>query len=103
MWPYLKVSKRTGGEIIIPYSGLFSRRLYFANFARAEPILENQNREKMWRRRGSVSPFVKLLFANNRLFAKYKRLENESTAGADASVEAIPHACLAYTVAYSLC
>ncbi len=47
----------------IPYSGLFSRRLYFANFAKAQPILEKK-KKLMWRRRGSVSPFVKLLFAN---------------------------------------
>ncbi len=34
----------------IPYSGLFSRRLYFANFAKAQPILENKNLERqlMW-------------------------------------------------------
>ncbi len=34
----------------LPYSGLFSRRLYFANFAKAQPILENKNleRQKMW-------------------------------------------------------
>ncbi len=34
----------------IPYSGLFSRRLYFANFTKAQPILENKNLERqlMW-------------------------------------------------------
>ncbi len=43
----------------------------------------------MWRRRGSVSPFTFREQELNWLFAKYKRLENESTAGADASVEAL--------------
>ncbi len=54
----------------IPYtSGLFSKHLYFANFAK---IKLNSNVEEAQ----SVSPFVKLLFANKNLFVKYKRLEN---------------------------
>ncbi len=63
--------------VYISRISLFSTRLYFANFARAQPILEIKilNVEEA----RSVSPFVKLLFANkklNWLFAKYKRLEN---------------------------
>ncbi len=40
------VEKTCACTVYIPYSGLFSRRLYFANFAKAQPIFENKNLER---------------------------------------------------------
>ncbi len=69
----------TFGEI--PYSGLFSRRLYFANFAKAQPILENKNLERqlLWEEAWFNISIREITFREqelNWLFAKYKRLEN---------------------------
>ncbi len=68
-------------SLCIPYSGLFSRRLYFANFAKAQPILENKNLERqlMWEEAWFSISIREITFREqelNWLFAKYKRLEN---------------------------
>ncbi len=67
----------------IPYSGLFSRRLYFANFAKAQPILENK-RQLMWEEARFSISIREITFREqelNWLFAKYKRLENNPLYG----------------------
>ncbi len=71
---------------ILPYSGLFSRRLYFANFVKAQPILENKNLERqlMWEEAWFSISIREITFREqelNWLFAKYKRLENNPLYG----------------------
>ncbi len=71
-------------EAAIPYSGLFSRRLYFA---KAHPILENKNLERqlMWEEAMWFSISIReITFREqelNWLFAKYKRLKNNPLYG----------------------
>ncbi len=64
----------------------FSRRLYFANFAKAQPILENKNLERqlMWEEAWFSISIREITFREqelNWLFAKYKRLENNPLYG----------------------
>ncbi len=67
---------------MVPYSGLFSRRLYFANFAKAQPILENKNLERqlMWEE-AWFSISIREITFREQVFAKYKRLENNPLYG----------------------
>ncbi len=65
----------------LPYSVLFSRRLYFANFAKAQPILE---KKLMWEEAWFSISIREITFREqelNWLFAKYKRLENNPLYG----------------------
>ncbi len=68
---------------LLPYSGLFSRRSYFANFARAQPIFRNVEEARF-----NIS-FREITFRKqelNWLFAKYKRLENNPLYGIRSSL-----------------
>ncbi len=65
----------------IPYSGLFSRRLYFANFTKAEPSskIKIVKKQLMWEEAWFSISIREITFREqelNWLFAKYKRLEN---------------------------
>ncbi len=59
-------------------TGLFSRRLYFANFAKAQLILENKNLD-MWEEAWFSISIRDITFREQELnwvFANYKRLKN---------------------------
>ncbi len=75
----------------IPYSGLFFEAFIFRESTANPRKLKSWKIINVEEARFSIS-IREITFREqelNWLFAKYKRLENESTAGADASVETL--------------